>query len=111
MIIFKKRLFYCFVFVMVFLIGASCNKAVAQITPPPSSSSGVGQGNGPFNNTSSGGSASGSVSADASDPGGPGGNVDDNAPIDGGITILMAIALVHGYIVSRKKRNIPVGLQ
>lgn len=78
-------------------------------TQPPSSGSGVGTNNGPF-----GGSASGSVNADADeddDPGGPTDPPDDVVPLDGGVSILLAIGLVHGYLISRrrnKKQPIPV---
>lgn len=42
-----------------------------------------------------------------SDPGGPGGDIDDlgEIPLDGGVTLLLAIGLVIGYIHTRKQNN------
>lgn len=43
-----------------------------------------------------------------SDPGGPGGDIDDLGaiPLDGGVTLLLAIGLVVGYIHTRKQNNL-----
>ncbi|CAF0783510.1 unnamed protein product [Rotaria sordida] len=83
---------------------------IAQIgnNPPPSSNSDVGQNNGsPFNNSNTGGGIGGSINGDADggDPGGPTDPPDDIAPIDGGLGILLAIGLVHGYNTSRRRKN------
>jgi|GEM_PF-5989049 len=105
MSIFRKSFVY--IFLLVLTLGLSYS-SIAQIgsTQPPSANSGVGQNNGsPFNNTSNGGSANGSVNADADGPGGPTDPPDDVVPIDGGVTILLAIGLVHGFFLSRKKRK------
>jgi hypothetical protein len=101
----KKKNTIFLLLLVITIIAVRPNLSNAQIgnTQPPSSESGVGNSNGPF-----GGSASGSTNADADeddDPGGPTDPPDDVVPLDGGVSILLAIGLVHGYLISRRRKK------
>ncbi len=100
----KKIIGFAFI-VLLLLIASPCitNAQLNNTLPDPSSSGGSNNG---------GGLGSGNGGAASIDPGstiqtGPGGPGDtdpppQDAPIDGGITLLLAIGLVNGYLISRK---------
>ena len=88
----------------IFPLNATAQLNNTQPVQPPSSGSGVGQNNiGPYTNTDP--TNPSTLSVDASDPGGPIDPPPDvTVPIDGGISILLAIGLVHGFRLSRKRK-------
>ena len=104
----KKWSIYCSIMVLIssaiFPLNAAAQLNNTQPVQPPSSGSGVGQSNiGPYTNTDPNNPST--LGVDASDPGGPTGPPPDvTVPIDGGISILLAIGLVHGFQLSRKRK-------
>jgi hypothetical protein len=99
----KNTIFLLLLIISIITVTPNLSNAQIGNTRVPSSNSGVGTTEGPF-----GGSASGTVNSDADeddDPGGPTDPPDDVVPLDGGVSILLAIGLVHGYLISRKKNK------
>jgi hypothetical protein len=93
----NKMVFICLVLAFSLSITPALVKAQIGNTQPPSSGSGVGSGNGPFTDPNG-------PNPTPTDPGGPTDPPPDVVPIDGGVTILLAIGLVHGFQISRKRK-------
>ena len=102
----KYKLFASIIIVLVFTITTKIGYTQIQ-DPGGLGGNGIGQSGGPFDpptNPSSGGSGLDPVTNP--DPGGPTDPPPDVVPIDGGISVLLAVGLATGYKnLRRKKKN------